>query len=187
VVLYRAALTKGITCLKHTNDEIVWLKLDKEFFGFEKTTLLALCYLIPVNSSRQDTEDTDFFDRLLLDIAQFRISFGNCVDIFVSGDFNARTADRPDYVSQEDTVYVPLPDDYIVDHDVTPRTSMDTKAPNAHGYSLLDMCKSAQLRIVNGRVGNDINVGKYTCHTARGNSVVDYLICDVVHKQVIKF
>ena len=31
---------------------------------------------------------------------------------------------------------------------------------------------------VNGRVGNDANVREYTCHTARGYSVVNYLICD---------
>ena len=139
MVLYREILAGGITCLKYTNDEIVWLKLDKDLFDFEETNaLLALFYVIPVNSSRQDTEDADFFDRLLLDVAQFRIYFDNCVDIFVSGDFNARTADRPDYVAHDDTNYIPLPEDYTLYEDSDPRISTDTEAPNAHGHSLLD-------------------------------------------------
>ena len=48
----------------------------------------------------------DFFERLLLEIAQFRISFDNCANISVSGDFNARTAHRPDYVAHDDLIYM---------------------------------------------------------------------------------
>ena len=62
------------------------------------------------------------------------------MNIFVSGDFNARTADRPDYVAHDDTNYISLPEDKTLDEDSNPRISIDTKAPNVHGHSLLDVC-----------------------------------------------
>jgi len=77
------------------------------------------------------------------------------------------------------TNYIPLPEDYTLDKDSNPRMSMYCKAPNAHDHCLLDVCKLAQLHHVNGRVGNDANVGNYACHTSFGNNVVDYLICDM--------
>ena len=48
---------------------------------------------------------------------------------------------------------------------------------NSYGKELLDLCVSAELCIVNGRVGVDRDRGNYTCHTCRGNSVVD---CKIV-------
>ena len=47
---------------------------------------------------------------------------------------------------------------------------------NNYGRLLIDLCTSTKLRIVNGRIGNDCNIGSFTCHTPRGSSVVDYHI-----------
>ena len=38
------------------------------------------------------------------------------------------------------------------------------------------MCKAVSLRIVNGRLCNDKSIGKVTCYTHNGESVVDYLL-----------
>ena len=38
------------------------------------------------------------------------------------------------------------------------------------------MCKSTDMRIVNGRLHNDAQVGSFTCMTANGESLVDYLL-----------
>ena len=32
------------------------------------------------------------------------------------------------------------------------------------------------MRILNGRTGSDSGIGKFTCHTHRGKSVVDYIL-----------
>ena len=53
--------------------------------------------------------------------------------------------------------HLPLPCDYRNDNAVNPRVSRDKKT-NSHGNSLLDLCKSSQLRIVNGRVEADATV-----------------------------
>ena len=47
---------------------------------------------------------------------------------------------------------------------------------NANGTLLLDFCKRTGLRFLNGRIGSDKGVGKFTCHTHRGQSVVDYVL-----------
>ena len=53
---------------------------------------------------------------------------------------------------------------------------MDKSKPNDYGMQLLDLCKSANLIILNGRVGSDKGVGEYTRMETTGNSVVDYVI-----------
>lgn len=47
---------------------------------------------------------------------------------------------------------------------------------NASGVKLLDLCKGTDLRIVNGRVGEDAGVGQFTFMSPRGNSVIDYVL-----------
>ena len=47
---------------------------------------------------------------------------------------------------------------------------------NKFGNAMIDMCKATNLRIVNGRLFGDNNVGKCTCVTHNGQSLVDYLL-----------
>ena len=72
------------------------------------------------------------------------------------------------------SVHLPLPEEYIVD-DYIPRTLQD-KGSNANRTMSLDFCKRIGLRILNGRIGSDKGVGTFTCHTHRGQSVVDYVL-----------
>ena len=59
---------------------------------------------------------------------------------------------------------------------LTRRNSFDNELNN-HGKRLLEICKSADLRILNGRVSGD-SLGRTTFHGKTGVSVVDYVICD---------
>ena len=54
------------------------------------------------------------------------------------------------------------------------RTSEDHEI-NENGKELLQLCRTNKLYILNGRVGPEPE-GGFTCHTSRGNSVVDYII-----------
>ena len=42
----------------------------------------------------------------------------------------------------------------------------------------VDLCKSTDLVIANGRLSEDNQVGEYTCIKTRGRSVVDYLLLE---------
>ena len=48
---------------------------------------------------------------------------------------------------------------------------------NNHGKRLLEICRSADLRILNGRTSGD-TLGRPTFHGKSGVSIVDYAICD---------
>ena len=54
-----------------------------------------------------------------------------------------------------------------------PRISCD-KTTNQYGKWLIDLCSDNQMYIVNGHTLGDL-AGKFTCHTPRGSSVIDYL------------
>ena len=59
---------------------------------------------------------------------------------------------------------------------------------NSHGVKLLDLCKSTCLRIVNGRLGNDHNIGTYTFVSQHGASVIDYLLTSDQHlSSIVRF
>ena len=44
------------------------------------------------------------------------------------------------------------------------------------GQKLLDLCHSSDLRIVNGRMGDDAGIGSMTFLSANGESLIDYVI-----------
>ena len=58
---------------------------------------------------------------------------------------------------------------------ILPHVSYDRKNVNQHGKWLVDLCIDNQMYILNGRTLGDF-CGKFTCHTPRGSSVVDYFI-----------
>ena len=58
----------------------------------------------------------------------------------------------------------------------TQRNSFDNEL-NSHGKRLLEICKGADLRILNGRVSGD-SLGRVTFHGKNGVSVVDYAVRD---------
>ena len=55
----------------------------------------------------------------------------------------------------------------------TTRINRDNHFVNRHGERLIELCKNVNLFIVNGRFGEDADVGKFTCKDC---SVVDYTI-----------
>ena len=52
------------------------------------------------------------------------------------------------------------------------------KKCNSFGIKLLDLCKSTNIRVVNGRLGEDHGKDSFTFVSHGGASVVDYLLTD---------
>ena len=91
----------------------------------------------------------------------------------LAGDLNASTGCVLDLVNTDDCAHMPgvnLPQQ----HNVRRRSNYDPQV-NDHGKSLLDLCKTCDLRIVNGRTTGD-TFGRITYHSPRGISTVDYFI-----------
>ena len=111
-------------------------------------------------------------------------------EIMICGDFNGRTGRLPDFSAycmsgNDENLPCELPDDNLTsDHEIRcmfeqgmlTRFSEDSHVNN-HGKKLLDLCKTTRLLIINGRLGSDKGIGKYTQSDTTGCSVVDYAIC----------
>ena len=58
---------------------------------------------------------------------------------------------------------------------------------NYHGKRLLELCQATGLLIVNGRLFNDMNQGKFTFCSQVGQSTVDYLLTDLSNFDILSF
>lgn len=136
----------------------------------------TLCYIVPLDSSREALIETSVLDR----ISDFIIQISNettcndCYYLLICGDLNSRTGTDPNYVIYDNKV---LPDDYEIDTSLN-RFSQD-HIVNAKGRTLLEFCK---LNICNGRLGADNGVGKCTSVGSSGSSLVD---CVLVSKPLM--
>lgn len=167
----RAKILKGVTFMKPTNSEIMWLKLNKQFFGFEENIFICNAYISPIGSSYSNQRD-DIFALLEADIEKYS-NKGKCI---ILGDFNAKTGTQPDYIVNDNVDYLNINKDYICDTPLV-RCNLDPHPPDAHGKKLLELCKNSSLRIVNGRKLGD-SAGNFTCYNHIGSpSTIDYMLC----------
>jgi hypothetical protein len=178
VLYFRDTFAGGVSLYKKDCDDMIWVKLDAEFFGYEKDMYVCLCYVLPGGSSRQGFVDVHTIERVQQTIVDIIFDTQHKCHFIEMGDFNARTGVLSDYVlPDESDMYLPLPDDYTPDMITLPRSSMDKNVVNENGRILLEMCKSTGHRILNGRKGRDTNIGKCTFLNSQGESLIDYVIC----------
>lgn len=179
-------LTKYCKLLKMESDDIIWVKIDRSLFGFEFDLYMCLCYIIPSGSSREALTEISVLDRISDFIVQIANDTNNCYNIAICGDLNSRVGTEQDFVIYDNRKNDLLPDDYVPD-DFLLRNSQD-KIINANGRKLLDFCKQNGLRICNGRLGADKNVGKFTFIGSMGRSLVDYVVTTPnLFKSIVKF
>ena len=93
-------------------------------------------------------------------------------------DFNSRTGNENDFIPDDDSNFV-VNDFQVYNADSfnIPRASKDTIVNN-FGLSLLSLCCSFNLHMLNGRSGNDAGVGNFTClsNNINGAILVDYVL-----------
>ena len=180
-IFIRNDILNGVEMIKHFEDIIAWLKLKKDFFGIERDIYISNVYFVPEGSVHLKN---DPFVMLYNDVS----SLPDDCEILCCEDYNARTNNLLDFtdpvdgsdgslgnllpsnskiLSQIDTVYGGKP---------PLRVSKDKSRPNSHGISLIELCKSCELLILNGRTGADKDVGEFTRVDTTGKSVVDYAI-----------
>ena len=132
---------------------------------------LCLCYIIPTGSSGKALTEISVLDRISDFIVNIANGTKNCYNILICGGMNSRVGNDHDFVILDNSSNDVLSDDYVAD-ECWPRSSGD-KIINANGRKLLDFCRQNELRICNGRLGDDRNIGKFTFTGSSGRSVVD--------------
>ena len=182
-------ISHGVTNENWDFEDGLNLKFDADMFGWQKDMHLLFTYFKPINSSRHDIlADNDCFEKLINQIAKINANNG---DILVCGDLNSRVAELNDCLIDFDVdicnlpgVLPPdfynnsfVPNDFIKNNMSVMRSNRDKKT-NDYGIKLIQLCKSCDLAILNGRAGSDKNEGKTTFSGPRGESTVDYVLCN---------
>ena len=167
----------GIEVLEKNSKGFLWVKVKKSFFCMETDLFICFCYIPPKDSIYFKNVDSDLFDILENGIRQYS-DFGK---VSVIGDLNARTgmlSDEPvgcddidRYIDSVNGAELNTSSGY----DLGRQYSLDVKSDSS-GLRLLNICKEASLRIVNGRVGLDKNQGNFTYQSTLGKSVIDYVL-----------
>ena len=104
------------------------------------------------------------------------------------GDLNCRVGTQVDFIDiDKSDEYLNLPDimekisiDDIIEQNsnIVRNQTYEDQGINEDGKKLLQLCRTNNIYILNGMVGLEVE-GSFTCHIARGNSVVDYVIAGV--------
>jgi hypothetical protein len=181
-ILVKSTIARYVIPFHETQSEhVLWLYIEKGCIG--KGIIVGAIYLPHENSPHYNTE---MFDKIEEDILYFKVKFPD-ISIVMLGDFNARTGTLDDFLSLDKNMLkdsgLILDEDFIYyDKDklksqgiFTERINKDRNI-NKNGRCLIDTCRNLNLKIVNGRFGEDQNVGAFTCESHNGSSVVDYAI-----------
>lgn len=180
-IYIKAELSKSVEIIQNTCDYIIWLKINQSILHLDADMLLGAIYLPPTGSRYLDEDQMLLLDEEIVQkCSVFKYSL-------LLGDVNARTACLADYIVS-DTF---LAEHFDFDDETTnyfqkhvlleklgyslKRKSNDKKT-NSHGYFLIEICRNANLFLLNGRVGSDKNTGEFTF---RNKSVIDYALASV--------
>ena len=184
-IFIRHDIEEGVQIGNNVHDVIAWLKLRKEFFDIPRDIWVSLIYITPETSLHKDTDEFSLLEREFASVPK------DC-DILACGDFNAHTSDLLDLTPDVDigsdgdlsNLVHKMTSDYdmiqeLYNSNALNRVSEDVnRRVNNQGKRLIDLCKSVGVIMVNGRVGADKGVGKYTRIDSCGHkSVVDYILC----------
>ena len=86
IIYVKDEIHKGVKLINNELDCIVWLKLDKYFFGLNEDIYLGVTYTVPQNSPIYTLYDNDLLDRLEEDI----MLYSTKGSVFLTGDLNSR-------------------------------------------------------------------------------------------------
>ena len=191
VTYFKKSVVKGVHEEVWDNEDGMCFRLDKGFFGWDQDVFLLCVYMRSSVSTREDVNvDINCYELLLDQIA--------CVSdrgsVCVLGDMNGRTTDtaevnvydvNDEFIDQFNVLgneNVITSNDFIKNGMSVERHNSDT-VYNDYGKKMIDLCRTCNLAILNGRSGHDLGIGKKTffgpldAFGRRGSSTIDYVLC----------
>ena len=158
----------------NNHEDSVWVKLPKEVTGETKDIYIGTCYISPPpRNNPAQPNDTILEDKhkSLEKIFREAQTFSQKGEVILQGDINARIGNQPDFLSKDkfDDLFG------IENQDINPPRNSEDKTVCERGSILLDLCRSFDYLIANGRKPGDL-FGKYTSIQWNGSAVVDYVI-----------
>ena len=174
LLLVRKTIRKGVK-ISYTDDpDILGITLKKDFFNFTEDLHTWFVYASPASSPY-----AKYRGNTILKLEDLLAQNATSQHI-IMGDLNGRTARVEDFITNK---YNP----FLQSHDIPAhsflipprRRNIDKQKTDEHGKMIIDMCKSFQIRIMNGRISGD-RWGKptrYPINRAEKPSTIDYGIC----------
>ena len=148
-------------------------KIDKDVFG--KPVIFMPIYLPPYGSKVYGPTEDNGVEILEEEILRLKTQYADFC-FLISGDMNARTKNIADFLIDDQTQHVPLPESYDSDYFNLSRNSRDLHGDiNNHGKALIKLCCYFNMHMLNGRTEGDMD-GNLTCFTSNGSSLVDYTL-----------
>ena len=155
------------------NDSIVLLfKLST--ISNENDLIMYFTYVSPEGSSiYHSSNEKNGINIMRSNLEQIIMDYPNA-SCLLAGDLNARTKDFLDYIPDDNLRYIFGDIDLNINQFDTPRATKDCNRYNTFGRSLINICCTLDLRLLNGRF-QDVD-GNFTCFASDGASIVDYFI-----------
>ena len=172
----------------------LWFKISKKLTGCDEDNIHGIVYIPPENSKYASID-------ALSEIENELQSFKKKYNYFcLHGDFNSRTSKEPDVINFEresgndenvEHLFIDTSNAYMLEELGIPlRRTNEDKAINQYVRILLNLCKYNNVFILNGRIGEDKDIGKFTCKNV---GVVNYTIASpdylkhITNFQVLEF
>ena len=179
MIAAKSSLNHCLKLIRGTSDSYLSLMLDKARLGLEKHVIITVVYIPPSNSRYSCVELLESLDNFLLDY------YADDYYHVLCGDFNAHTSVVPDidhvsdYVSNDDhsKTILDMLNNLMKCNIPIESYSCGASNVNSYGKRLLDMCKNNMVCIYNGKVDDDLRIGKATTVF---NTVIDYIIGSLV-------
>lgn len=139
------------------------MSISKNYFGLSRDVKILFTYASPLTSSYTKSRKETVLEKIGKYIEDGRHSY------FVMGDLNGRTKIEEDFVRDSEDKHSPICNipGYIADTEMI-RKNRDDHTIDEQGKTILDICKSNSLRILNGRTKGD-EFGTFTRYPKRIN------------------
>ena len=151
--------------IERNSKDALWVKVKKDFIGLPYDIYLGTIYHSP-SGNKNETQKT--YQELTDDVSLFQ---GKGL-VILQGDFNAITKQETDFITNDEFTKGLDLENYST---VPARNSEDTRKTNLRGEEMLELCKTLNMNILNGRKIGDL-FGRLTSFQWNGNGVVDYVI-----------
>ena len=145
----------------------LWFKISKKLTGCDEDNIHGIAYIPPENSKYASIDALSEIENEFQNFQKYYKYF--CLH----GDFNSRTSKEPDVINFEresgndenvEHVFIDTSNAYMLEELGIPlRRANEDKVINQYVRKLLIFCKYNDVFILNGRIGEDKDIGKFTC------------------------
>ena len=178
-VLVKDSLADSVKEVCGKSKFIYWIHVDEKVFG--KECIAGAVYLA---CERSRHHSADMFDMISNDLVDLKARYD--LPVLLMGDFNSRTGRLSDFFPEDgfferfvgiDGIDNRVDSAVLDDLHIPQRRANQDPATNNNGRQLVDLCREHGLLIANGRVGDDLDIGKKTCFNRNvGTSAVDLVV-----------